>query len=230
MLGSPVTLKTTILDTCSWIIKLSLQFTVTHEMKEAAVQLHSFIRSALGGSERTDSRPGRLTSGETATGTHGTRGQGVPSADKGSFIEEMLFHAGNRTTTHSTQCSQHTDTAVWSPQIIMTEWWPGSSVGIATGYGLDGPGIECRWGQDFPHLSRPGLGPTQPPAQWVLGLSRGVKSGRGVTMTPHPLLVPLVMKEQSYTSTLPMSRTACTEPQCLYKGDLYLYLNGSYQL
>jgi hypothetical protein len=23
---------------------------------------------------------------------------------------------------------------------------PGSSVGIATGYGLDGPGIESRWG------------------------------------------------------------------------------------
>ena len=31
----------------------------------------------------------------------------------------------------------------------------GSSVGIATGYGLDGPGIESRWGRDFPHLSRP---------------------------------------------------------------------------
>ena len=31
---------------------------------------------------------------------------------------------------------------------------PGSSVGIATGYGLDGPGIESRWGRDFPHLSR----------------------------------------------------------------------------
>jgi len=27
---------------------------------------------------------------------------------------------------------------------------PGSSVGIATDYGLDGPGIESRWGQDFP--------------------------------------------------------------------------------
>jgi len=26
---------------------------------------------------------------------------------------------------------------------------PGSVVGIATGYGLDGPGIESRWGQDF---------------------------------------------------------------------------------
>ena len=24
---------------------------------------------------------------------------------------------------------------------------PGSSVGIATGYGLDGPGIESRWGK-----------------------------------------------------------------------------------
>jgi hypothetical protein len=49
---------------------------------------------------------------------------------------------------------------------------PGSSVGIATGYELDGPGIECRWGRDFPHLSRPALGLTQPPVQWVPGLSR----------------------------------------------------------
>jgi hypothetical protein len=58
--------------------------------------------------------------------------------------------------------------------VIMHFTWmkcgPGSVVGIATRYGLDGPVIESRWGLDFPHLS---LGPTQPPVQWVLGLSRG---------------------------------------------------------
>jgi hypothetical protein len=56
-------------------------------------------------------------------------------------------------------------------------------LGIPNGYGLDGPGIESRWRRDFLHMSRPAMGPTQPPVQWV-------ESGRGVTLTPHPLLVP----------------------------------------
>jgi len=50
---------------------------------------------------------------------------------------------------------------------------PGNSVYIATGYGLDGPVIESRWGRDFPHLSRPVLGHTQLPIQWVPGLFWG---------------------------------------------------------
>jgi hypothetical protein len=40
---------------------------------------------------------------------------------------------------------------------------PVSSVGIANGYGLESPGIESRWSQDFQHTSIPALGPTQPP-------------------------------------------------------------------
>jgi hypothetical protein len=42
-----------------------------------------------------------------------------------------------------------------------------SVVGIAARYGLRGPKIESRWRRDFPHPSRPTLGPTQPPVQWV---------------------------------------------------------------
>jgi hypothetical protein len=35
------------------------------------------------------------------------------------------------------------------------------SVGIATRFGLDGPGIESRRRRDFSNPSRPALGPTQ---------------------------------------------------------------------
>jgi hypothetical protein len=58
-------------------------------------------------------------------------------------------------------------------------------------------------------------GPGAQPAPCTLDTEsfQGEKSGRSVTLTPHPLLVLLVMKEYSYTSTSPMGRTACTEPQ-----------------
>jgi hypothetical protein len=51
-----------------------------------------------------------------------------------------------------------------------------SSVGIATDYSLEGPGIESRWERDFPHPSRPVLGPNQPPKQWVPGPIPGGKA------------------------------------------------------
>ena len=49
---------------------------------------------------------------------------------------------------------------------------PGCSVCIATDYGLDGPGSNPSKDEIF-RLSRPALGPTQPPVKLVLGLSRG---------------------------------------------------------
>ena len=71
---------------------------------------------------------------------------------------------------------------------------PRSVFGVATGYGLDGLGIESRWGRDFPHLSRPALGPTQPPVQWVPGLSRG-KKRPGRDADPSPPSSAVVKKE-----------------------------------
>ena len=64
---------------------------------------------------------------------------------------------------------------------------PGSVVGIATGYGLDGPGIESRWGARFsaPLQTGPGVHPAS--CTMGAGFFPGVKSGRGVTLTPHLL-------------------------------------------
>ena len=56
---------------------------------------------------------------------------------------------------------------------LLSAHGPGSVIGIAIGYGMDGQGIEYLWGRDFQHLCRPALGPTQPPVQWVPGFSRG---------------------------------------------------------
>jgi hypothetical protein len=112
-------------------------------------------------------------------------------------------------------------------------------------------------------------GPVVHPSSYTMGMVSfpGVNSGRGVTLTPHLLLVPWSRKSRvipllhhwtvrpvqslsvctvqlhlyspygpyglyrasvpvqySYTSTPPMYRTACTEPQRLYKGALYRFV------
>ena len=70
------------------------------------------------------------------------------------------------------------------------------------------------------------------PASCTMGTGSflGGKERPGRDADPSPPSSAVVMKWLSYTSTPPMGRTACTEPQCLYKGDLYFYHNVIYLL
>ena len=69
-----------------------------------------------------------------------------------------------------------------------------SAVGIATRYGLDGPGIESRWGARF--FAPVQTGPGARPASCKMGTvsSPGVKRP-GVVMTTHLHLSAEVKKE-----------------------------------
>ena len=66
---------------------------------------------------------------------------------------------------------------------------PGSVVGIATAYKLDGPGIESRWGARFsaPVQTVPEAHPAS--CTMCTGSFPGVRCCRSVMLTPHPLLV-----------------------------------------
>jgi hypothetical protein len=98
----------------------------------------------------------------------------------------------------------------------------GSVVGIVTGYRLDGPGIESRWGARFSALVQTGPGAHPASCTMGTGFFPGVKSGRSVTLTPQPLLVPWSRKGRAIP-LLPLwavrpvqSLSACTV-------ELYLY-------
>jgi hypothetical protein len=68
--------------------------------------------------------------------------------------------------------------------VCVCVWGPGSSVGIVTDYGLDGPGSNPGADEIF-RPSRPALGPTQPPVKLVPGLSRGkVRPGHAADHSP----------------------------------------------
>ena len=87
-------------------------------------------------------------------------------------------------------------TAVFNyPYVLYTECGPGTSVGIATDYGLDGPGSNPGEDEIF-SPSRLALGP---PAYCKMGTGSfpGVKCGRGVLLTTHPLLEPRSWKSRA---------------------------------
>jgi hypothetical protein len=62
---------------------------------------------------------------------------------------------------------------------------------------VDGPGIDSRWGgRDFPHAQ---TSPGAHPASCTMGTRSfpGVKCGRGVLLTTHPLLAPRLWKSRA---------------------------------
>ena len=73
---------------------------------------------------------------------------------------------------------------------------PGSSVSIVTDYGLDGPGSNTGENEIF-RPSSSALGPTQPPVKKGTRSLPGVKCGRVLLLTTHPLLVPRSWKSRA---------------------------------
>jgi len=74
-------------------------------------------------------------------------------------------------------------------QIVIKRSGLGSSVGLATEQRVRRSGIESQWGRHFPPFQ---TGPGVHPASCKLstGSFPGVKCGRCVLLTTHPLLVP----------------------------------------
>jgi hypothetical protein len=93
---------------------------------------------------------------------------------------------------------------------------PVNVVGVATGYGLDGPRIESLCGARFSAPVQ--TGPGAHPASCTMGTGSlpVIRSSWGVTLTPHPLLVPWSWKSRAIPlfpvwAVLPIhSLSACT--------------------
>jgi len=71
----------------------------------------------------------------------------------------------------------------------------------ATGWMIGSSNLGRVW---FTTVSKPALGLTQPPIQWVPGLFPWGYIGRGVKLTAHIHLVPRSKNAWRYTSTLPI--------------------------
>jgi hypothetical protein len=82
--------------------------------------------------------------------------------------------------------------------ILNLEWLKirDSSLGIATGYGVDDPVSIPDMARLFSTASRPALGPTQPPIKSVLGLFPRRQSGHDLATHLHQ--VPMSRKVELY--------------------------------
>jgi len=99
----------------------------------------------------------------------------------------------------------------------------GSSVGIATELRAGRSGIESRWRWDFPSVP---TGPGAHPASCKMGTGSlpGVKCGRGVLLTTHPLLVPRSWKSTHRLGhTGPVTGSLCLLPVSIIPLVLYTW-------
>ena len=126
-----------------------------------------------------------------------------------SKITCYVFRQGNRPRpgTSLTKCRS------FSHSKTHTLRGPGNSVGIATDYGLDGPGSNPGWDEIF-RPSRPALGLAQPHVKWLFPAGK-VRPGRAAEHSPPSSAA--VMEEYSYTSTHPLGHIGNVT------GTLYLF-------
>jgi hypothetical protein len=101
-----------------------------------------------------------------------------------------LQHASKRQKTKKTRITEGNMRRITLRVWNLSHRGLGSPVGIATGYGMDGWGIESRWGARYSAPVQTGSGAH--PASCRMGTESfpEVKSGLSVTLTTHSLLVP----------------------------------------